>query len=142
MTRYIVRFDPFAGFLSLRSELFNDGALPGTTSTTDIYTNEDRELVVEAHLPKFDEENITINLAQGALVIRAERHNEDKNKKYLIRESSSSFYRSIDLPEQAETEQIDATFEGGVLRVRVPLKRMPAPTRIPISNEDAMKNGT
>jgi HSP20 family protein len=142
MTRHIVRFDPFAGFKSLRSELFDDEALRGTLPTTDMYTNDDEELVVEAHLPNFDEENITINLAEGALVIRAERHDEDLKKKYLIRESSSSFYRSIDLPEQAETEQIDATFEGGVLKVRVPLKQLSAPIRIPIGEGDAMTNGT
>ncbi|MBO0595932.1 Hsp20/alpha crystallin family protein [Nesterenkonia sp. E16_7] len=138
MTHTLVRFDPFAGFESLRRELFDDGPLRGRLGklpTTDVYTNDNRELVIEAHLPNFEEENVTVNLGQGALVIQAERHehDEDKKKKYVIRESSSSFYRSIDLPEQAETERINASFDDGVLKVTVPLKELSVPTRIPIT---------
>lgn len=138
MTHTLVRFDPFAGFESLRRELFDDGPLRGRLGklpTTDVYTNDNKELVIEAHLPNFEEENVTVSLGQGALVIQAERHehDEDKKKKYVIRESSSSFYRSIDLPEQAQTERINASFDDGVLKVTVPLKELSVPTRIPIT---------
>lgn len=142
MARNLVRFDPFAGLDSIRRDLFDDGllrTLRGKLPTTDVYTEDDKELVIEAHLPNFDEKDITVNVDKGALVIQAERHEqeEDKKKKYVIRESSSSFYRSIGLPEQADESQIAARFDDGVLKVTVPLKELATPTRIPIGTGHA-----
>ncbi len=142
MARNLVRFDPFAGLDSIRRDLFDDGllrTLRGKLPTTDVYTEDDKELVIEAHLPNFDEKDITVNVDKGALVIQAERHEqeEDKKKKYVIRESSSSFYRSIGLPEQADENQIAARFDDGVLKVTVPLKELATPTRIPIGTGHA-----
>jgi len=145
MARNLVRFDPFAGLDVIRREMFDDGllrSLRGKLPTTDVYTKDDKELVVEAHLPNFGEEDITVDVDKGALVIQAERHerDEDKKKKYVIRESSSSFYRSIALPEQADESQIEAHFEGGVLKVTVPFKAVAAPTRIPIGGAKAAES--
>lgn len=142
MARNLVRFDPFAGLDSIRRDLFDDGllrTLRGKLPTTDVYTEDDKELVIEAHLPNFDEKDITVNVDKGALVIQAERHEqeEDKKKKYVIRESSSSFYRSIGLPEQADENQIAARFDDGVLKVTVPLKELATPTPIPIGTGHA-----
>lgn len=142
MTRNLVHFDPFAGLDTLRRDLFDDGlfrALRGKLPTTDVYTEDDNTLVVEAHLPNFAEKDITVNVDKGALVIQAERHEqeEDKKKKYVIRESSSSFYRSIALPEQAEESKVKADFADGILKVTVPLKQLAAPTKIAIGSGHA-----
>ncbi|RJN32869.1 Hsp20/alpha crystallin family protein [Nesterenkonia natronophila] len=139
MTQSMSRFDPFAGLDSLRRELFDDGLLRGTREklpTTDVYTNNDNELVVEAHLPHFKEDDITISVDRGSLVIQAERHEreDDKNKKYVMRESSSSFYRNIRLPEGAEMRDAEASFHEGVLAVKVPLRETTVPTKIPIAS--------
>jgi len=142
MARNLVRFDPFAGLDTLRRDLFDDGlfrALRGKLPTTDVYTEDDKQLVVEAHLPNFAEKDITVNIDRGALVIQAERHEEelDKKKKYVVRESSSSFYRSIALPEQAEENKVKADFDNGILKVTVPLKEITAPTKIAIGSGHA-----
>lgn len=137
MALELTRFDPFAGLDSLRRELFDDGllrSLRGKIPTTDVYTKDDDALVIEAHLPNFDEKDITVNVDKGAVVIQAERHEreEDKKKKYVLRESSSSFYRSIVLPERADASHITANFDDGVLTVTVPLAELAAPTKIAI----------
>ncbi len=142
MARNLVRFDPFAGFDTLRRDLFDESlfrSLRGKLPTTDIYTEDDNTLIVEAHLPNFAEKDITVNVDKGALVIQAERHEqeEDKKKKYVVRESSSSFYRSIALPEQADDSKIKADFDKGILRVTVPLKGLTAPTKIAIGSGSA-----
>lgn len=111
--------------------------MQGRMPTTDVYTTEDdKELVVEAHLPNFDENDVSVDVDRGALVIQAQRHEkeEDKKKKYVMRESTTSFYRSILLPEQADEANIAATFDKGVLKVTVPLAQSVAPRRIPIGN--------
>ncbi len=139
MARNLVRLDPFAQLSRLERQFFEDGmfaplrraALP----TTDIYTEDDKQMVVEVHLPNFADDDVTVDLDEGALVIQAEKHEkeEDKAKKYVVRESSQSFYRRIALPQQADQAKIAATFEKGVLKVTVPFAQLPAPTRVPIS---------
>ena len=86
-------------------------------------------------MPQFDEKDISVDIDEGALVIQAERHEktEDK-KKYVVRESSSSYYRRIALPDQADEGKIDAHFAKGVLTVTVPFKELPTPKKIAITS--------
>lgn len=106
--------------------------------TTDIYTEDDKQLTIEAHLPHFSEDDVEINIDKGNLTIRAEQHekqeDKDKQKKYVVRESSSSFYRSVRLPEHADQSKIEASMENGVLKVIVPFKELPAPQKIAIKS--------
>ncbi|MGN6426325.1 MAG: Hsp20/alpha crystallin family protein [Leifsonia sp.] len=138
MARNLVRFDPFAELSRLQREFFEDGVYglrQAKLPTTDIYTKDDKELIVEVHLPDFDESDISVDIDEGALVIQAEKHEkeEDKGKKYVVRESSQSFYRRIALPQQSDQGKIAARFDKGVLRVEVPFAALPAPTKVPIS---------
>ncbi|GAA4355500.1 Hsp20/alpha crystallin family protein [Microbacterium rhizosphaerae] len=139
MAGTIVRFDPLAELDSLSRELFDNRffrALRGfAMPTTDVYTEDEKTVIVEAQLPNFEEKDITVNVDQGALVIHAEHHEkeEDKQKTYMLRESSSSFYRSVPLPDGADDEHITATFSGGILKVTVPLNGASAPRQIAIS---------
>jgi HSP20 family protein len=105
--------------------------------TTDVYTEDDKKLIVEAHLPNFSDEDIEVNIDDGSLVIQAESHikEEDKKKKYVVRESSSSFYRSIRLPQLADESKIDAHMENGVLKVSIPLKEAVKPKKISIKTK-------
>jgi HSP20 family protein len=134
----IVRWDPFAELSALQKQFFGDDFMTpfkgANIPTTDVYTK-DNELVIEAHLPKFKQEDINIQVENGALVVSAERHekDEDKTKKYLVRESSSSFYRRIMLPERANADAIEAHLDEGLLKVRVPLTPLPEPKKIAIS---------
>lgn len=138
MAGSLSRFDPFAELSALQKQLFSDGLFGQARRQmpiTDIYTEDDTKLTVEAHLPGFAQDDIDIDVDEGALVLRAERHEkeEDKSKKYVVRESSASYYRRIQLPEQADQDGVSATFDKGVLRVTVPYKELPSPRKISIS---------
>lgn len=133
----VVRWDPFAELSALQKQFFGDdfvSPIKGVNiPTTDVYTK-DNQLVVEAHLPNFNEKDVTIQIENNALVISAERHEkeEDKSKKYVVRESSSSFYRRISLPQRADADNIQAHLDEGVLKVVVPLTPLPEPKKIAI----------
>lgn len=133
----LVRWDPFAELSALQKQFFGDDWMTPfkgvNIPTTDVYT-QDNQLKVEAHLPNFEQKDVAIQVENNALVISAERHEkeEDKNKKYVVRESSSSFYRRIALPERADVDKIEAHLDDGVLRVSVPLTPLPAPKKIAI----------
>jgi HSP20 family protein len=134
----LVRFDPFAELSALQRQFFGDDwTTPfkgANIPTTDVYTK-DNQLTVEAHLPNFEQDDVTIQVDGNALVISAERHEkeEDKTKKYVVRESSSSFYRRIALPDRADANNIEAHLDDGVLKVTVPLTPLPEPRKIAIS---------
>lgn len=138
----LMKFDPFAELQALQRQLLSDDWFMPTKTlavpTTDVYTEGDKQLTVEAHLPNFDEKDVDVHVDKGALVVRAERHEQeqDKTRKYVIRESSSSFYRRIRLPEVADEEAIDATMKDGVLKVTVPFKELPKPKQISINGSN------
>lgn len=134
----LVRWDPFTELSALQKQFFGDDFMSPfkgvNIPTTDVYTK-DNALIVEAHLPNFVQDDVNIQVEDGALVISAERHEkeEDKDKKYVVRESSSSFYRRIQLPERADADNTQAHLEEGVLKVSVPLTPLPEPKKIAIT---------
>lgn len=134
----LVKFDPFEEMRALQRQFFGDDWLTPLKNvqmpTTDVYTEDDKQLIVEAHLPNFEDKDIDIHVEDGNLVIQAEKHEKetDKKKKYVIRESSSSFYRRIKLPQVANSDKIEAKMKDGVLSVAVPFKELPSPKKISI----------
>ena len=136
----LVRWDPFAELSALQKQFFGDDWMSPVKGvnipTTDVYTK-DNELVVEALLPNFDQKDVDIRVENNALIVSAERHEkeEDKDKKYVVRESSSSFYRRVALPERADADAIEAHLDDGVLTVRVPLTPLPEPKKIAIASK-------
>lgn len=136
----LVKWDPFAELSALQKQFFGDdwmSPLKGVNiPTTDVFTK-DNTLVVEAHLPNFEQKDVTIEVENGTLVINAERHEkeEDKGKQYVVRESSSSFYRRIALPKRADTDKIEAHLDDGVLKVSIPLAPLPEPKKITIASK-------
>lgn len=136
----LMKWDPFAELSALQKQFFGDdwmSPLKGVNiPTTDVYTK-DNQLLIEAHLPNFDQSDVNIHVENNALIISAERHEkeEDKDKKYVVRESSSSFYRRIALPERADTDKIEARLDDGILKVSVPLAPLPEPKKIAIATK-------
>ncbi len=141
MTQLVPFVDPFAELQALQRSFFGDDWLMPTKRmqlpTTDVYTEDDKRLVVEAHLPNFEDKDVDVHVDGNALVISAEKHEQekDKSKKYVVRESSSSFYRRLQLPKVADIDKIDGDMKDGVLKVVVPFKELPAPKKIAIKKK-------
>ena len=102
--------------------------------STDIWT-EESNFFVQMQLQNFDQSDVTVSVENGALVVQAhhQESEKDKKKKYVVRETSDSFYRLVRLPEFADAGKITAAFDGGVLTVTVPLASTPNSTKIPIT---------
>jgi len=141
----LVRFDPLSELNALQRQFFGDDWITPIKGvnlpTTDVYTKDDSELIIEAHLPNFDQDDVDVHVEEGSLVIQAEKHEkeEDKDRKYVIRESSSSFYRRMALPDRANTDGIKAHLDDGVLKVMIPLEALPQPKKITIESKKLKK---
>jgi HSP20 family protein len=88
----------------------------------DFYETEE-EFVLEMNLPGFTEQDIDVNLEQGVLSITGEHSEIEEEEKgtYHLRERRwNRFTRSFSIPHTINVEDVDAGFERGVLRVRLP----------------------
>ncbi|MRT17961.1 Hsp20/alpha crystallin family protein [Vitellibacter sp. q18] len=92
--------------------------------------------VIELAAPGLQKEDFTVEAEDDTLTIAAkkvvEKNEESSDSKFMKREFNySSFERNFKLPENIKTEEIQASYENGILRVTLPkveekkaLKRM------------------
>ena len=99
----------------------------------DMYKS-DGKLTIDMDLPRFTEDEITIEQDGRVLHVQAE-HSERAvaEKDYVIRESSESLHRSFIIPEEADPDAIKTTFKHGVLRFELPLLKLSATKRLRIT---------
>ena len=102
---------------------------------TDLSETDDAYLI-HLDLPGLKKDNVEINVHDGTLTISGERrHEETQNDEKFVRveRSYGRFYRAFSLPQTINTENIEATFEDGVLNIRVPKAEEVKPHRISIN---------
>ena len=82
-----------------------------------------KEYQIELAAPGLDKKDFNIEMKNGMLTISAEKEEETKSedKNYISREFSySSLYRSFVLPDNLLLDKIDAKYENGVLKLKLP----------------------
>lgn len=119
----VSNFNPFHDFDELERAFFSDNALG--EFKTDIQEDGDN-FVLEADLPGFKKEDIQLQLDGDTLTIQAQRHSEheeqEKKGKYVCCERSYGAYsRSFDVS-GIRAEGITASYDSGVLTLKLPKK--------------------
>jgi HSP20 family protein len=100
----------------------------------DVRTTPDA-LLVEAELPGLKPEDVEITVENGTLTIRAEdrRERTEEQEGWLVREiSRGTVMRTVTLPTGLEADKAEATFEHGVLKLRIPKAEQVKPRQIQI----------
>ena len=146
----LIRWDPTRELTSLQSEmnrLFNaffDTPTTGNGDTggvrrwmpaMDLVETEDH-FVLRADLPGMGQDDVSIELEDNVLTLSGERKAEHEDKKegyYRVERSYGQFRRSLTLPEGVNADGIQATFDKGVLEVRIPKPEQRKPRRIEIA---------
>ncbi|NLX00600.1 MAG: Hsp20/alpha crystallin family protein [Actinomycetales bacterium] len=81
---------------------------------------EDGMYVLRAEMPGIDpDKDVTLTVEDGVLTISGERR-EEKKEKHRQEWHYGSFTRSLTLPRGVDPDKITASYEDGVLEVRVP----------------------
>lgn len=113
------------------------------TPSLDIYSEDDKHMVVEMQAPGFSQDDIDISIRNGILEIRGEisssSEQKDKKRSYMMRESHASFARRVMLPEGANADTISAELDKGILKITVPVDR-PEAKRIEINTTSQNKS--
>jgi len=85
----------------------------------------ENEYIVAVELPGINKEDIEVDANDNILTIKVENRSENKKEQddsYSYQSSYSGFYRRIPLPQNADTENIEAEYKSGVLKLRIPKK--------------------
>ena len=101
----------------------------------EVYEKED-EYVVRAELPGMKKDEIDVSVVEDTLTIKGERKAEEEVKEenyYLCERCYGSFERSVTLPSAIDTEKIKASYENGVLEIRLPKVPAVKPKKVEIS---------
>ncbi len=91
--------------------------------------------VLKADLPGMTENDVNIELENNVLTVSGERKTEHEEKHegyYRIERSTGAFSRSLTLPEGIDADAVTATFDNGVLEVRIPKPAQAQPRRVQI----------
>jgi HSP20 family protein len=88
----------------------------------------DNEYCITAEVPGVSEQDLKLEIADNVLTISGEKKQdkEDRGESYYRMERSyGSFQRVLTLPEDAQHQEVTATFKKGVLTVRMPRRALP-----------------
>jgi HSP20 family protein len=95
----------------------------------DVY-EKNGDLVIKAELPGVRKEDIKLEIEGGDLVVRGERKAESEVREdnyYRIERTYGTFYRRLPIPFDAKPDQIKASYNDGILEIRVPKPPETAP---------------
>lgn len=125
---------------SLIDEMFKNDYLGGTTEPAKSFlpavnvAERDESYLLELSIPGFSKEDVHIEIDQDVLTIASQVEKTEDNAalKFTRREfTKKSFKRSFNLPETVNQNDIDASYNNGVLMITLPKKEeaLPQPKR-------------
>ena len=100
----------------------------------------DGEVVLRFDLPGVDPASIDVTVDRGVLTVTAKRHEEyAEHDKLVIRERiTGTFTRRVHLSDDLDSAAVEASFNDGVLSVRIPVAEKAQPRKIEIQRAPAL----
>ena len=146
----LVRWEPVRELNSLQSEmnrLFNtffdtpttggNGGSRRWVPAMDLVEAADH-FVLRADLPGLSEEDISLEFTDGVLTLSGERkieHETTKEGYYRLERATGQFRRQLTVPDGVDPDAVTATFDRGVLEVRIPKPEERKPRKVAIAIE-------
>src|SRR6266702_2842311 len=143
----LTRFEPFREFTTLQdrmNRLFRDSfgdtreeALSTSTFAppVDVYEDE-HNITLKIEVPGIDEKDIDVRIENNTLVVHGERKFEKEEKEENFRRVErqyGSFTRSFTLPNTVDTDQVQAQYDKGILKVQLVKKAEAKPKQIKVN---------
>jgi HSP20 family protein len=99
------------------------------------------EFVVHFDLPGVDPSTVDLNVERNVLTVKAERtHSYGDDVELQVAERPRGvFSRQLFLGETLDTDRIQATYDAGVLTLRIPIAERAKPRKIEISATGSAK---
>ena len=142
----VTRWDPFRELSNLQNRvnsLFQDygrGQDELTTTSSfvpavDVYEDE-HKVTLKLEIPGVNQEDLDIRLENNTLTVRGERKFEKEEKEenfHRIERRYGSFARSFTLPNTLDTENVQAAYDNGVLKLQLAKRAEAKPKQIKVN---------
>ena len=131
----LMRTDPFRDLDRLTQQVLGTAARPAVMPM-DAWREGDR-FIVEFDLPGVDEQSLDLDVERNVLTVHATRADLDPDREMVSAERARGvFSRQLFLGENLDTEAIEASYQGGVLRLIIPVAEQAKPRRIHIASSN------
>ena len=120
---------------AFNGEALSDGAW---SPAVDIYETANQELVVKVELPEMKREEIKVSYENRVLTIEGERkHASDINQEqyHRLERGYGAFRRRFTLPPTVDGARVNASYQDGVLTVRLPRREDARPRQIEVNGQ-------
>ena len=133
----LMRTDPFRELDRLFQQAVGTAAQP-SAMPLDAW-RDGNHFYVQFDLPGVDAESIDCTVERNVLTIRAERRRSQSDGVELVvgERPMGVFTRQLFLGETLDTEHLDATYDAGVLSLRIPVAEQAKPRKVSIAAGDA-----
>jgi HSP20 family protein len=141
----ITRWDPFREVVALQNRMNSlFGNLAETespltaasfTPAVDVYEDA-QKVVLKLEVPGIEEKDLDVRVENRTLTVKGERKFEKEEKEenfHRIERRFGSFYRAFTLPTTVDTENVDAKYEAGVLKLELKKKPEAQPKQIKVN---------
>jgi HSP20 family protein len=146
----ITRWDPFRDVIALQNRVnslfrdFSEGgdntvATAGFVPAADVYEDADK-ITLKLEVPGIEEKDLDVRVENSTLTVKGERKFEKEEKEenfHRIERRYGSFYRAFTLPSTVDTENVQATYNNGVLKLELKKKAEAQPKQIRIGGGKA-----
>jgi HSP20 family protein len=133
----LMRTDPFRELDRLSQQVFGTSGTLARPSVMpmDAWRDGD-QFVVEFDLPGVNPDSIDLDVERNVVTVKAERPARDGDTEMIAAERPRGvFSRQLILGDNLDSENIAASYDGGVLTLRIPVAEQAKPRKIVISSK-------
>jgi HSP20 family protein len=142
----LMRTDPFRELDRLTQQFFGTSGSQGTWSRPnpmplDAYRSGD-EYVIAFDLPGVAPDAIELDVERNVLTVKAERRPPEVPEDVEMQVAErplGAFSRQLFLGETLDTDKIEASYDSGVLTLKIPIAEQAKPRRISVTGTDSHK---
>jgi HSP20 family protein len=141
----IYRWDPFREVATLQNRVnslfreMNEGDTPLTNASfvpaVDIY-EDPKKVVLKLEVPGMEEKDLDIRVENHTLTVKGERKFEEDEKEenfHRIERRYGAFFRAFTLPSTVDTENVQASYNAGILKLELSKKPEAQPKQIKVN---------
>jgi HSP20 family protein len=135
----LMRTDPFRDLDRLTGAMFGSAARPSALPM-DAY-RDNSSFVVQLEVPGVDPDSIDLTVEQNVLTVHAERRpSYDHDVERVVAERAyGSFSRQLFLGDTLDSEHLTASYDAGVLTIRIPVAEQAKPRKIAIDTNGSVR---
>jgi len=142
------RFMPFVPEIDIFDRFFNSFELPALFGGEEMVipdfdiSETEKEYAISGEIPGIDVKDLNVTLTDGIITIKGEKkkETEEKDENYhRIERHYGSFERSFRVPDTVKTDELDANYKDGVLKLTLPKAEVSEVKKIEVKEKKARK---